>query len=112
MLTIAAHRNPARANAALLLKHVHRFAPVGIALVGLVAVTGLVNAELIFGIAAAPMVLLTGYGGLLAAKLGLVGVMLLCAARNSRIGRRHAALGDRPGRKTWLCCSPCGQVWR
>lgn len=97
VLTITAHRNPDRVNAALLLDRVHRFAPVGIVLVGLVGLTGLVNSELIFGIAATPTVFLTGYGGLLAAKLGLVGVMLLCAARNSAISRRHAAFGRRPG---------------
>jgi putative copper resistance protein D len=42
------------------------------------------------------MVLTTSYGILLAAKLALVMVMLLCAARNASIGRRYAILVGRP----------------
>lgn len=91
MLIVAAHRT-VRATAAPLLHQLRRFAPIGIALVGVVAITGLINAQVIVGIAAMPTMLLTRYGLWLALKLGLVGVMLLCAARNARISRRAAPI--------------------
>lgn len=88
----AAHRRPARVEAEPLFDALRRFAPIGLVLVALVSITGILNAQLIFGIADVPRVLAGPYGWLLAAKLGLVGLMLLCAARNATIARRRASV--------------------
>ena len=74
-----------------LLIAMHRFAPLGITLVSVVVVTGLINAHMIFGLFNSGTVLMTGYGQLLAIKVALVTLMLLCGGRNALIGRRRAA---------------------
>lgn len=84
------HRQPDAARAQQLLHGMHRFAPLGIGLVGVVSLTGLINAELIFGLGQAGAVLDTRYGVLLAAKLALVALMLGFAAFNARAVRRGA----------------------
>lgn len=75
----------------LLLAAMHRFRPVGIALVAVVALTGAVNAQLTFGIGQTAQVLTTPYGQLLALKITLVALMLAAAARHSRLARTSAA---------------------
>ena len=89
-LVWAAHRRPDHPASAALLETMHRFAPLGATLVGIVATTGIVNAHLVFGLESSFAVLATPYGVLLAIKLALVGAMLLFAARNARLGRRAA----------------------
>lgn len=89
-LVLAAHRQPDRPVTATLLETMHRFAPLGATLVGIVAVTGILNAHLVFGLEMSIAVLGTPYGVLLAIKIALVGAMLLFAARNARLGRRAA----------------------
>lgn len=63
------------------------FAPVGAALVLVVALTGVVNSQMIFGLGQALPVLSTRYGQLLVVKLGLVALMLLCARSNRSTAR-------------------------
>lgn len=87
-LAIAAHRQH-NVRAGPLLADMHKFAPLGAFLVALVAVTGAINAQLIFGIQNSVAVVQTNYGWLLALKILLVCVMLAFGARNAWIGRRH-----------------------
>ncbi len=100
-LTKKAHRPEGHGLAAPLLLAMHRFAGLGLLLVAIMIFTGAANAQLIFGLANSGAVLQTNYGRLMAAKLALVGVMLLFAARNALIGRRYAkavgALGTETG---------------
>jgi len=94
-LTIRAHRYIDAAQSQSLLSTMHRFAPLGIALVSVVVVTGLINAQMIFGLPNSGTVLMTGYGQLLAIKVALVALMLLCGGRNALIGRRRATANAR-----------------
>lgn len=87
-LVVKAHRQPAQFAPEPLLAAMHRFAPFGVILVGLVAVTGLINSHMIFGLENAGSVLATEYGWLLVGKIFLVGLMLVCGARNAFVGRR------------------------
>lgn len=48
--SIATCSPPARLSAVSLLTVMHRFAPLGVALVAVVSITGLINAQLIFGL--------------------------------------------------------------
>lgn len=89
-LTVIAHRPAGRGLAGPLLVAMHRFAALGLLLVAVVVVTGIINAQLIFGLESSGAILDTIYGRLLIAKVALVGVMLLFGARNASIGRRHA----------------------
>ena len=88
LLTVAAHRHCDRFAPGPVLDAVHRFAPLGAALVAIVAVTGLINAQLIFGLDNSSAVLATDYGWLLAAKIGMVAGMLVCGAVNATASRR------------------------
>jgi putative copper resistance protein D len=96
ILTARVQSNPQAA--APLLAAMHGFAPVGVALVGIVAVTGVVNAHMIFGLTDTSAVLETTYGQLLAAKVLFVGLMLLAASRHAARARRsvlrRAGAGD------------------
>ena len=87
-LTISAHRQH-NVRAGPLLADMHRFAPLGAFLVALVAVTGAINAQLIFGIQNSVAVVQTNYGWLLSLKVLLVCLMLVFGARNAWIGRKH-----------------------
>jgi putative copper resistance protein D len=89
-LVIRTHRRAEDAQARSLLCVMHGFAPLGVTLVSVVAVTGLINAQLIFGIPNSVAVLTTDYGILLAGKLVLVCGMFAFGAHNARIGRREA----------------------
>ena len=93
-LTVAAHRAPDHGSAPPLLAKMHGFAPLGVGLVATVALTGLINSQLIFGLENGAMVLTTTYGLLLAAKVILVGGMLAFGAHNAGIARRQALAGD------------------
>lgn len=91
VLACRAHRDPNRLAPELLLNAMHRFRPLGIALVAIVALTGTINAELIFGLINSGAVMHTGYGQLLMFKIAFAGIMLVCAARHAAITRIHAA---------------------
>jgi putative copper resistance protein D len=93
-LTFVSYRTPKQVAPAQLLTVMHRFAPLGVSLVAIVAVTGLINAQMIFGLFNSRAVLETRYGWLLAIKLGFVGVMLLGAARNAVLARRPQSAGE------------------
>lgn len=93
-LVIRAHRRNENSQARNLLGVMHRFAPLGVTLVSVVAITGLINAQLIFGITNSVAVLTTDYGILLAAKLVLVGGMFAFGAHNAQMGRRAAQPND------------------
>lgn len=80
-----------------LLVTMHRFAPLGVSLVATIAITGLVNSQMIFGLVNSGEVLKSEYGVLLLAKLVLVGGMLAFGARNAAVARRVALAQD--GRK-------------
>jgi putative copper resistance protein D len=95
LLTAKAHRNRSEVAALTLLDAMHGFAPLGIGLVFVVALTGVINAHLIFGLGNSVAVLGTTYGRLLAIKIGLVGVMLLCAVRHGTPRKKdRSALTD------------------
>lgn len=87
-LTVIAHREPGRVSALPLLTILHRFAPLGVALVAIVSVTGLLNAQLIFGLENSGATLTTSYGLLLAAKIAVVGGMIAFGAHNAWTSRR------------------------
>ena len=93
-LTVAAHRLSGNVPPPLLLAAMHRFAPLGVGLVAVVAFTGLINSQLIFGLENSISVLPTPYGFLLAAKVILVGCMLAFGAHNAQVSRRHALAED------------------
>ncbi len=95
-LVISAHRNLDEIAPEPLLDSIHRFSPLGITLVTVVAATGLINSHLIFGLGKSVQMLKTEYGGLLAVKTILVVLMLLFAARNALIGRQSARPGINP----------------
>jgi len=99
-LTIRAHRYIDAVQSQSLLSTMHRFAPLGITLVSVVVVTGLINAQMIFGLPNSGTVLMTGYGQLLVIKVALVALMLVCGGRNALIGRgrveTHASLNANP----------------
>ena len=89
MLTVKAHRQPDLIPALPLLRVMHGFAPLGVGLVAAAALTGVINAQLIFGLENSVAVLTTPYGILLIAKVLLVGIMLALGAHNASIGRRE-----------------------
>lgn len=89
-LTVSVHRLSGNVPPPLLLAAMHRFAPLGVGLVAVVGFTGLINAQLIFGLENNIPVLPTSYGFLLAAKVILVGCMLAFGAHNAQVSRRHA----------------------
>ena len=93
MLTVKAHRQPELIPALPLLRVMHAFAPLGVGLVAAAALTGMINAQLIFGLENSVSVFTTSYGVLLVAKVLLVGMMLAFGAHNARIGRRAALKG-------------------
>lgn len=93
-LTLKAHRQPDLIPALPLLRVMHGFAPLGVGLVAAAALTGVINAQLIFGLENSVSVLTTPYGILLIAKVLLVGMMLAFGAHNARIGRRAAPTGE------------------
>jgi copper resistance protein D len=99
-LATLAHRPAGPSLAGPLLLAMHRFAGLGLILVAIIVVTGIVNAQLIFGLENSQSVVDTSYGRLLIVKVGLVGVMLLLGARNALIGRRYAKSGGHPDTDT------------
>lgn len=70
-----------------LLGAMHTFAPMGVSLVALVAVTGTINSHLIFGLPNIAATLATPYGVLLAIKLVLVAAMVALGAHHARVSR-------------------------
>jgi putative copper resistance protein D len=93
-LTMIAHRKPGRVPVVRLLAAMHAFAPFGVALVATVSVTGLINAQLIFGLENGEAALSTRYGVLLAAKIAIVGAMLGFGAHNARVSSRSVKLSE------------------
>ena len=103
-LSIIAHRESGRLSALPLLTAIHRFAPLGVALVAIVSATGLINAQLIFGLENSAAAFTTSYGVLLAVKIGIVGGMLVLGAHNAWISRRSVLtnVGTEPGQEAAL----------
>ena len=97
VLSALAHRGDDAIDSGALLTALHRFRSLGIALVAVVALTGTLNAELIFGLANSEEVLATAYGRLLIVKIALVGLMLLCAAGHSSMVREQVTAADGRG---------------
>lgn len=95
-VTRVASRRPDLIAPVAILSDMHKFAPLGVFLVFAVSFTGLFNAHLIFGLDNSADVLRTDYGWLFAAKISLVGIMLLFAARNAILGRRHSRIYQTP----------------
>lgn len=93
-LSIIAQREAERVPVAPLLAAMDGFAPLGVALVATVAITGLINAQLIFGLERSAATITTNYGVLLAAKIAIVGAMLGFGAHNAWISRRSVTLGE------------------
>jgi copper resistance protein D len=92
VLTVKASRGAL--TPAPLLASMHRFAPIGIALVMTVAVTGMLNTQFIVGWDGWPVVLTTAYGQLLLVKIAMVGLMLFCATRHAAKVRAAQAQGN------------------
>ena len=92
-LSRLARRAPERIPVAPLFAVMHGFAPLGVALVATVSITGLINAQLIFGLENSAATLTTSYGVLLAIKIALVGGMLAFGAHNAWISRSSVATG-------------------
>lgn len=92
--TIDAHRRRDHATARRLLVAMHDFRALGIAIVAIMAVTGAINAHLVFGIENSVAVLAGSYGWLLAGKTALVVLMLTCARHNAATARNRMATGD------------------
>lgn len=95
LMTTGVHKDADLSYAHHLRNALQCFAPVGIVLVGIVAITGLVNANLIFELGRWQTVLAKPYGTLLAAKLCLVIAMLGCAAANLTIGREERVADEK-----------------
>lgn len=89
ILVLAAHKNPDHVKPADLRNAMERFAPLGITLVVVVAVTGVLNSHLVFGLENSMDVLGKTYGWLLATKVLAVALMVMCAAWNARLVRRN-----------------------
>jgi len=87
VLTFRCHNDPEGMQAHAVLKAMHAFAPMGISLVALVAVSGTINAHLIFGLANVTATLATPYGFLLAIKLALVAAMVALGAHHARVSK-------------------------
>lgn len=95
-LSVLAQRGPGRVSALPLLTVMHRFAPLGVVLVATIALTGLLNAQLIFGLENSAATLTTTYGLLLVAKIMIVGGMLAAGAHNARVSRRSVGTNTGP----------------
>jgi putative copper resistance protein D len=76
-------------SAHLLLVAMRRFAPLGVLLVAIVTLTGLANGLFIVGLPTGTDLFAIAYGQVLVAKVCLVGLMLLCAARHAALARRE-----------------------
>lgn len=96
VLTFRCYKAPDETQGHAVLKAMHAFAPMGISLVALVAVTGTVNSHLIFGLPNVAVTLATPYGFLLAIKLALVAAMIAFGAHHARVSR-GAAIAVRHG---------------
>lgn len=90
VLTFRCYKDPDEAKAHAVLKAMHAFAPMGISLVALVAVSGTVNSHLIFGLPNVAATFATPYGILLAIKLALVAAMVAFGAHHARVSRGAA----------------------
>lgn len=90
VLTFRCYKDPDEAQAHAVLNAMHAFAPMGISLVALVAVTGTANSHLIFGLPNVAATLATPYGILLAIKLALVAAMVAFGAHHARVSRGSA----------------------
>ena len=77
-----------------LLGAMHRFAPMGVSLVALVAVTGTINSHLIFGLPNIAATLATPYGVLLAIKLIFVAAMVAVGAHHAHVSREASRCVD------------------
>ena len=86
-LTFRSYKNPDETQAHAVLKAMRAFAPMGISLVALVAVTGTINAHLIFGLPNVAATLAAPYGVLLAIKGTLVAAMVALGAHHARVSR-------------------------
>jgi copper resistance protein D len=96
VLTFRCYKDPDETQTHAVLKAMHAFAPIGISLVALVAVTGTVNSHLIFGLPNVAATFATPYGILLAIKLALVAAMVAFGAHHARVSR-GAAKGVKDG---------------
>lgn len=90
VLTFRCCKDSDETRAQSVLKAMHAFAPMGISLVALVAVTGTVNSHLIFGLPNVAATFATPYGILLAIKLALVAAMVAFGAHHARVSRGAA----------------------
>lgn len=90
VLTFRCYKDPDEAKAHAVRMAMHAFAPMGISLVALVAVTGTVNSHLIFGLPNVAATFATPYGILLAIKLALVAAMVAFGAHHARVSRGAA----------------------
>lgn len=83
----AAHRAPEQGATTSLLAVMRAFAPFGMVLVVIVAITGLVNTGMVVGFSELREAAMTSYGLILLVKVAVFGLMLLCAIRNAILSR-------------------------
>ena len=91
VLTIRCYKDPDEIQTHAVLKAMHAFAPMGISLIALVAVTGTINSHLIFGLPNVAATFATPYGILLAIKLAVVAAMVALGAHHARVSKGAAA---------------------
>lgn len=95
-LAVRAYRTPEKLPPQVLGAALRAFTPLGVALVMLSFATGLVNADMIFGLTHIGQILAEPYGQLLLLKLVLVGAMLGCAVFHAGSVRRSAQSSAQP----------------
>jgi putative copper resistance protein D len=91
VLALRVKNEPNRKAAGPLLRMMHDFRAVGLTLVGIVAVTGLLNSYFIMGSNISADLLGTPYAQTLAAKVVLVAAMVAAAARHSGVAKHHVS---------------------
>jgi copper resistance protein D len=94
VLTLRCYKEPDSTLAQRLLQVMHAFALMGVSLVALIAVTGIINANLIFGLPNIATTLATPYGVLLAIKVILVAAMVAFGAHHARVSRQAVRIVD------------------
>jgi putative copper resistance protein D len=96
-LTIRCHKRQDGERTRQLLGAMRGFGPLGVSLVAVVGLTGLINSQLVFGLANVRDVIGTSYGLLLGSKVVLVVAMLVCGTVNASTSKAHFSADEQTG---------------